>query len=98
MLRTETMIAALLACAGCAAEVAYGAPAQSADPPAAAEPVVGRLKTRHRTIDLTASTFATGRNDVPREAIASQVMADIHPDTRSPSTRTADSFNPARGR
>jgi hypothetical protein len=94
---------AFLACAGCAAEVAYGAPAQSidanaVDANAASEPVIGRLKMRDRTIDLTASAFAPGRGDLPREAVAVQVMADIDPDmtSRSGSGARRESFGAKR--
>jgi hypothetical protein len=87
--------------AGCAAEVAYSAPpqslgAQAVDARAASEPVVGRLKMRDRTIDLTASAFAPGRNDVPREATAMQVMADIAPDMTSRSGGRGESFGAKR--
>ncbi len=61
----------LALCAGCAAEVASHARSTSADP------VVGRLKTRNGTIDLTVGSFAPERDGVPREAMASEVMADI---------------------
>jgi hypothetical protein len=58
-------------CAGCAAEMAARAHSTSADP------IVGRLKTRNGTIDLTTGSFAPERDGIPREAIASEVMADI---------------------
>jgi hypothetical protein len=92
---------AFVGCAGCTAGVAYGAPPHSVDAKTVqaetgSEPVVGRLKTRHRTVDLTASAFAPGRNDVPREAIAVQVMADIDRDMTSRSSGRGESFGTPR--
>jgi hypothetical protein len=59
---------------GCAAEVASGPEDR------AAEPVVGKLKTRNGTIDLTVGSFAKERGGVPREAVAVEVMADVDVD------------------
>lgn len=81
-MRRSTAVIAFVACAGCAAEVASH-PAVSTT-----EPIVGRLKTRNGTIDLTVGSFAPERDGVPREAMASQIMADIDID------RTPAAFEP----
>jgi hypothetical protein len=70
-MRRSVAVIALVACAACAAEVASHPRSSSA------EPVVGRLKTRNGTIDLTVGSFAPNRDGIPREATAHQVMADI---------------------
>jgi len=75
--------------AGCAAEVASHTRSTSADP------VVGRLKTRNGTIDLTMGSFAPERDGIPREAMASEVMADIDVERRP---ATADETRGARSK
>jgi hypothetical protein len=62
---------------GCAGELNSRGPSQAVDSTIAREPVVGRLRMRGGTIDLTASSFAPGDTRVPREAVASQVLADV---------------------
>lgn len=70
-------------CTGCAAEVASHPRASLA------EPIVGRLKTRSGTIDLTVGSFAPDRDGVPREAMASQVIADVDLDRTSGAVENA---------
>jgi hypothetical protein len=76
-MRRSVAVIALVACAACAAEVASYPRGSSA------EPIVGRLKTRNGTIDLTVGSFAPNRDGIPREATASPVMADIDLERRS---------------
>jgi hypothetical protein len=70
-MRRSVAVIAFVACAACAAEIASQPRSSSTDP------VVGRLKTRNGTIDLTVGSFAPNRDGIPREATASPVMADI---------------------
>jgi hypothetical protein len=76
-MRTSLALLALASCFGCAGELNSRAPSRAVDSANARSPIVGRLRMRGGTIDLTASSFARGDNRVPREALASEVLADV---------------------
>lgn len=87
---------AFAAWTACAAESASRVPTAGPQRPAPDEPIVGRLKMKGRIVDLTASSFAPGRSDLPREAMATQVMADVDRDTMSPATARDGTLDRAR--
>jgi hypothetical protein len=99
-MRTSWTILPVLLCASCAPDVVARVPTHARDAQLAArpagEPVIGRLKTRDRIVDLTVSAFAPGRDPLPREAVAMPVMADIDADARMRSAPGRDPLERAR--